>query len=61
MSLWMDTAPIRWTVRHKQHIRQEACFLRNRFIPPYSPLPRPVWPIKQTLRNTDTPYEESAV
>ena len=62
MNLWMDTARIRWTVRHKQHIRQEACFLGNRFIPPHSALSRPVCPIKQTLRiYTDTPYEESTV
>lgn len=26
MNLWMDTAQTRWTVRHKQHIRQEVCF-----------------------------------
>ena len=26
MNLWMDTAQTRWTVRHKQHIGQEACF-----------------------------------
>lgn len=26
MNLWMDTAQTRWTARHKQHIRQEACF-----------------------------------
>lgn len=25
MNLWMDTAQTRWTVRHKQHIGQEAC------------------------------------
>ncbi len=25
MNLWMDTAQTRWTVRHKQHIRQEVC------------------------------------
>ena len=56
----MDTARIRWTVRHKQHIRQEACFLGNRFIPPHSALSRPVWPIKQTLRiYTDTPTKKA--
>ena len=26
----MDTAQTRWTVRHKQHIRQEVCFFGNR-------------------------------
>ena len=26
MNLWMDTAQTRWTVRHKQHIGQKACF-----------------------------------
>lgn len=49
----MDTAQTRWTVRHKQHIRQEVCFFADfllPFITPYSPLSRLVWPIKQTLR-----------
>ena len=59
MNLWMDTARIRWTVRHKQHIRQEACFLGNRFIPPHSALSRPVWPIKQTLRIRTHPTKKA--
>ena len=50
MNLWMDTAQTRWTVRHKQHIRQEVCFFLLPFITPHSPLSRLVWPIKQTLR-----------
>ena len=54
MNLWMDTAQTRWTARHKQHIGQEACFFGNRlpasFYTPTQPLSRPVWPIKQTLR-----------
>ena len=29
MNLWMDTAQTRWTVRHKQHIRQEVCFFAD--------------------------------
>ena len=59
MNLWMDTAQTRWTARHKQHIGQEACFFGNRlpasFYTPRSPLSRPVWPIKQTLRITENP------
>ena len=66
MNLWMDTAQTRWTSRHKQHIRQEACFFGNRdflllFITPRSP------PVALRVAgvtapaDTDTPNEDTAV
>lgn len=41
----MDTAQTRWTVRHKQHIRQEVCFFENRLPASfYNPAQPPVAP-----------------
>ena len=65
MNLWMDTAQTRWTVRHKQHIRQEACFFGNRLPASfYNPTEASVAPHVAdvtTTADTDTPNEDNAV
>ena len=65
MNLWMDTAQTRWTVRHKQHIRQEVCFFGNRLPASfYNPTEAPVAPHVAdvtTPADTDTPNEDNAV
>lgn len=65
MNLWMDTAQTRWTVRHKQHIRQEACFFGNRLPASfYNPTEASVAPHVAdvtTPADTDTPNEDNAV
>ena len=65
MNLWMDTAQTRWTVRHKQHIRQEVCFFGNRLPASfYNPTEASVAPRVAdvtTPADTDTPDEDSAV
>ena len=65
MNLWMDTAQTRWTVRHKQHIRQEVCFFGNRLPASfYNPTQPPVAPRVAdvtTPADTDTPDEDNAV
>ena len=65
MNLWMDTAQTRWTVRHKQHIRQEVCFFGNRLPASfYNPTEASVAPHVADVTapaDTDTPNEDSAV
>ena len=65
MNLWMDTAQTRWTVRHKQHIRQEVCFFGNRLPASfYNPTEASVAPHVAdvtTPADTDTPDEDNAV
>ena len=65
MNLWMDTAQTRWTVRHKQHIRQEVCFFGNRLPASfYNPTETPVAPHVADATapaDTDTPNEDNAV
>ena len=65
MNLWMDTAQTRWTVRHKQHIRQEVCFFENRLPASfYNPTEASVAPHVAdvtTPADTDTPNEDNAV
>ena len=65
MNLWMDTAQTRWTARHKQHIRQEACFFGNRLPASfYNPTEASVAPHVAdvtTPADTDTPNEDNAV
>ena len=65
MNLWMDTAQTRWTVRHKQHIRQEVCFFGNRLPASfYNPTEASVAPHVAdvtTPADTDTPNEDTAV
>ena len=65
MNLWMDTAQTRWTVRHKQHIRQEVCFFGNRLPASfYNPTEASVAPRVAdvtTPADTDTPNEDNAV
>lgn len=65
MNLWMDTAQTRWTVRHKQHIRQEVCFFGNRLPASfYNPTEASVAPHVAdvtTPADTDTPNEDNAV
>ena len=65
MNLWMDTAQTRWTVRHKQHIRQELCFFGNRLPASfYNPTEASVAPHVAdvtTPADTDTPNEDNAV
>ena len=65
MNLWMDTAQTRWTVRHKQHIRQEVCFFGNRLPASfYNPTEASVAPHVAdvtTPADTDTPTEDNAV
>lgn len=55
----MDTAQTRWTARHKQHIRQEVCFFRNRLPASfYNPTQPPVAlrvAGKADTADTDTP------
>ena len=64
MNLWMDTAQTRWTVRHKQHIRQEVCFFGNRLPASfYNPTEASVAPHVAdvtTPADTDTPNEDNA-
>ena len=65
MNLWMDTAQTRWTVRHKQHIRQEVCFFGNRLPASfYNPTEASVAPHVAdvtTPADTYTPNEDNAV
>ena len=65
MNLWMDTAQTRWTVRHKQHIRQEVCFFGNRLPASfYNPTEASVAPHVAdvtTPADTDTPNEDNTV
>ena len=65
MNLWMDTAQTRWTVRHKQHIRQEVCFFGNRLPASfYNPTEASVAPHVAdvtTPADTETPNEDNAV
>ena len=65
MNLWMDIAQTRWTVRHKQHIRQEVCFFGNRLPASfYNPTEASVAPHVAdvtTPADTDTPNEDNAV
>ena len=65
MNLWMDTAQTRWTVRHKQHIRQEVCFFGNRLPASfYNPTEAAVAPRVADVTapaDTDTPNEDNAV
>ena len=65
MNLWMDTAPIRWTVRHKQHIRQALDEADAENAAEQNTLTEaPVAPCvadQADTADTDTPYEESTV
>ena len=65
MNLWMDTAQTRWTVRHKQRIRQEVCFFGNRLPASfYNPTEASVAPCVADATapaDTDTPDEDNAV